>query len=235
MGLSIISSVVLPAIAIIISLASVYINSLHRSVDLAKKYSELCARDDDADITDFDRVLNRQAELAYRFYLWKSFAKLNDHKRSKFNYVSFLVFTFGWLGMGLIGVLRGPERYENYYVYLAGAGCMVFASAIIAYSRYQANLYDKFISLRKDGLYQQAYAAVYQAKDSVLNESMLPIILSFLGSLAVGYFLDAKAASIIWNSVVLIFALGNNVQIIRKGSKAADQKQQGKDTKSDTC
>lgn len=229
MDLSIISSVALPAIAIIISLASTYINSLHRSVDLAKKYSELCARDDDAGITDFDKVLNRQAELAYRFYLWKSFARLNDHKRSKFNYVSFLVFTFGWLGMGLIGVLRGPEGYENYYVYLAGAGCMIFASAIIAYSRYQANLYGKFISLRKDGLYQQTYAAVYQAKDSVLNESMPPIILSLLGSLALGYFLDAIIASIIWNSVVLIFAIGNNVQIIRKGSKTASQEQQDKD------
>ena len=108
---------------------------------------------------------------------------------------------------------------------------MVFASAIIAYSRYQANLYGKFISLRKDGLYQQTYAAVYQAKDSVLNESMPPIILSFLGSLVVGFFLDAKVASIIWNSVVLVFAIGNNVQIIRKGSKAADQKQQDKDVK----
>ena len=108
---------------------------------------------------------------------------------------------------------------------------MVFASAIIAYSRYQANLYGRFISLRKDGLYQQTYAAVYQAKDSVLNESMPPIILSLLGSLALGYFLDAKVASIIWNSVVLIFAIGNNVQIIRRGSKAADQKQQGRGTK----
>lgn len=106
---------------------------------------------------------------------------------------------------------------------------MIFASAIIAYSRYQANLYGKFISLRKDGLYQQTYAAVYQAKDSVLNESMPPIILSLLGSLALGYYLDAIVASIIWNSVVLIFAIGNNVQIIRKGSKTASQEHQDKD------
>lgn len=232
MDLSIISSVGLPAIAIIISLVSIYINSLHRSVDLAKKYSELCVRGGDASIDDFDKVLNCQVGLAYRFYLWKSFARLNDHKRSKFNYVSFLVFTFGWLGMGLIGVLRGPEGYETYYVYLAGAGCMIFASAIIAYSRYQANLYGKFVSLRKDGLYQQTYAAVYQAKDSVLNESMPPIILSLLGSLAAGYFLDAKVALTIWNSIVLFFVIGNNIQIIRIGSKVADQEQQDKVRKS---
>lgn len=54
MDLSIVSSVGLPAIAIIISLVSIYINSLHRSVDLAKKYSELCVRDGDATISDFD-------------------------------------------------------------------------------------------------------------------------------------------------------------------------------------
>lgn len=230
MDLSIVSSVALPAIAIIVSLVSVYINSLHRSVELAKKYSELCARNEDESVSDFDRVLNRQAELAYRFYLWKSFARLNDHKRSKFNYVSFLVFTFGWLGLGLIGILKGPEGYESYYVYLAGAGCMIFASAIVAYSRYQANLYSKFISLRKDGLYQQTYAAVYQAKESVLNESVLPVILSLLGSLTVGWYFDEKVTSLIWNSAVLVFAIGNNVQIIRRGSKAADQEQQDKGT-----
>ncbi len=230
MDLSVISSVGLPAIAIIISLVSVYINSLHRSVDLAKKYSELCARDEDASNSDFDRVLNCQAELAYRFYLWKSFARLNDHKRSKFNYVTFLVFTFGWLGMGLTGVIRGQEGYESYYVYLIGAGCMIFASAIIAYSRYQANLYSKFITLRKEGLYQPTYAAVYQAKDSVLDESAPPIILSLLGSLALGYFFDTKVASIVWNSVVLILGAGNNIQIIRNGSKEAGRKQQDKDT-----
>lgn len=207
MDLSIVSSVALPAIAIIVSLVSVYINSLHRSVELAKKYSELCARNEDESVSDFDRVLNRQAELAYRFYLWKSFARLNDHKRSKFNYVSFLVFTFGWLGLGLIGILKGPEGYESYYVYLAGAGCMIFASAIVAYSRYQANLYSKFISLRKDGLYQQTYAAVYQAKESVLNESVLPVILSLLGSLTVGWYFDEKVTSLIWSSAVLVLLL----------------------------
>ena len=230
MDYPIISSIVLPAIAIIISLISVYINSLHRPVDLAIKYSILYEKGkDNEDISDFDKILNYQTQLAYRFYTWKSFARLNDRKRSKFNYISFLVFTFGWLGMGLAGIIKGnPDGHEQYYVYLIGAGCMVFASVIIAYSRYQANLYGKFISLRKDGLYQPTYAAVYQAKDSVLDESVLPIVLSLLGSLAAGYFFDTKVASIIWYSAVLVFGVGNNIQIIRNNSKAADREQQDK-------
>ena len=231
MDYPIISSIVLPAIAIVISLVSIYISSLHKSVDLAIKYSSLYEKGKGyEDISDFDKILNYQAKLAYRFYMWKSFARLNEHKRSKLNYISFLVFTFGWLGIGLAGIIKGStDGHEQYYVYLVGAGCMIFASAIIAYSRYQANLFSKFISLRKEGFYQPTYAAVYQAKDSVLDESMLPIILSLLGSLAAGYFFYTKVASIIWYSTLLVFGIGNNIQIIRNNSKAADQEQHNKD------
>lgn len=233
MDCSVISSVVLPAIAIVISLTSAYVNSLHKSVDLATKYSSLCEKSKgNEDVADFDKILDHQANLAYRFYLWKSFTRLNDHKRSKFNYISFLVFTFGWLGMGLAGLIKeSPEGYERYYVYLIGAGCMVFASTIIAYSRYQTSLYGKFISLRKDGMYQPAYAAVYQAKNLLLNESGLPIIASFLGSLIVGYYLEENIVLLIWNGVILALSVGNNVQIIRNGSKEANTKTQEKNAK----
>lgn len=230
MTYSIISSVILPAIAIAISLISVYVSSLHRSVDLAIKYSDLHEKEKaNEDICDFDKVLNHQVELAYRFYLWKSFARINEHKRSKFNYASFLVFTFGWLGMGLAGVLgESPEGYEKYYVYLTGAGCMVVASAIIAYSRYQANLYRKFVSMRRNGLYQPTYAAVYEAKDSVLNESVLPIILSFAGSLIAVSLLGTKAASLIWYGTLSIITAVLNIQIIRNGSKKTKEEKLSK-------
>lgn len=76
---------------------------------------------------------------------------------------------------------------------------MVFALELIARSRYRANLCKKCIALRKDGAYQLADAAVCQAKGSVLSESVLPAISSFAAYLALGCFLDAKIASLIWN------------------------------------
>lgn len=68
---SAISNIALPTIAIVVSFTALHIDSLCRSADLAIKHSRLCKKKEEyaAGIADFDKTLNRQGELAYRFYL----------------------------------------------------------------------------------------------------------------------------------------------------------------------
>ena len=95
----------------------------------------------------------------------------------------------------------------------------------MAYSRYEATLYSSYLDLTKNDKYLPSYAAVYHAKHKVLNESIVPIVVSFLLGLLCVYFFEPNIVNAIWNGVILIGVVGNNVQIIRNEKKNAGKQE----------
>lgn len=224
----------IPFVALLISIVSAYSNSKHRSVDLAIKYSSYFQGTDPESLRPFDQVLNEEGKLAASFYMWKSFSRLTERKRSGFNYMTFLVFTFGWIGAGIAGAIKTYENSQTISAALiVGAAVMLLAVALMAYQRYESNLYSTFLELRNSDMYIDSSAAVFQAKDRVLTESLPSALVSLCVAAVATYYLDGNTVSMIWNTVILICALGNNVESVLKNkrwhsqasSSASNQKQ----------
>lgn len=207
----------LPFIAIVISIVTTYINNRYRSIDLAIKYeSYLDMLDGEEKCSSFDWIIRHEAKLASSFYLWKSLSRLSDHKRSYFNYASFLVFAFGWIGMGFAPVIKtGAETGAISGAFLIGSVVMLFSSFFMAYVRYEANLYSSFLDLRKEEKHLHSDAAIYFAKEKVFDESIIPVVASLGAAIVASMVFESKIVSIGWNLIILICVLGNNIEIIR--------------------
>ena len=214
-------TLVLPFIAVVISIVTTYINNQHQSMSLAIKYDTyLESLKNDEKETNFNKSIHYEAELASRFYLWKSLSCLSTYKRDRFNYAFFLVYTFGWIGMGLVAAAKTVEETGQIsIVFLAGSISMLFASFLMSYSRYKADLYLLFLNSRKEDEYLHSYIAVRRAKSKVFDESILPVALSFFISL-IGYAcLDSEIISIVWNAIIVIGIFINNTVINKRNIK----------------
>lgn len=216
----------LPFVAILVSIATAYVNSRHRSIDLALKYSSLLEATEKNDaMSPFERAVNLESKRARAYYAWKGLSKLTDHKRSYFNYASFLVYAFGWSGMGLSNALKtGAESGEVSGVFLLGCAAMFIASMFMAYCRYDSTLYAKYLDLDENDRYLPSYIAVQQARSKVLDESIVPVTVSFVAGAFFVLFFNQSIANIIWSGVILVCVIGNNVQIVRNERKKEDSK-----------
>ncbi len=214
----------IPFVALIISIVSAYANSRHRSVDLAIKYSSYLKDVDGDSLSTFDQVVKEEGKLAASYYMWKSFSRLTEHKRSTFNYISFLVFTFGWIGMAIVSLFKTYDSQQSVPAFfIAGTTIMLLAVALMSYQRYESNLYSRFLKLRKSGSYLESAAAVYKAKEEVLGESIPAASAALTGAALAAYYLDGNTVALIWNVVILACALGNNFEPVIKNRKVRDQ------------
>ena len=171
----------LPFIATLISIATAYANSRHKSIELAMKYSSLLIDFDKRESSSpFECFVKEETRRAQIYYTWKGLSRLTDHRRPFFNYALYLVCVFGWMAAGASTFLKTvAESGEVSGAYIVSCVFMFFSTALMAYCRYDSTLYSIYLDLNNSDRYFSSYAAVHQARAEVIDESLVPALASF--------------------------------------------------------
>lgn len=217
---------IVPVVTVVISLVTAHMNNSHRIVDLALKYRSFLENAKRGALSKpFEKAVLCEIELASNFYIWKSLSSLTDHKRTYINYVTFLIYVFGWIGMGFARATKAS--FENELILLdallIGSIAMISAFFLIARARYEATLYRGYLFLVDNDKYLPSFHAVVTARNKVVAESIIPIIISFAIALIATYSLGYKTIFPIWIGVVSLLTMANNIEIIRASSNGDNE------------
>lgn len=85
-------------------------------------------------------------------------------------------------------------------------------------SRYEATLFDEYLLLLDGNEYRPSATAVSQAREKVVNESIVPIVITLVATGILSQFLDATLFSTIVCVVLGLCSVGDNMApIARRG------------------
>lgn len=215
---------IVPTLSFLVSLVVSYSNWRHHSIDLAMKYhnysKEIIRSGCSSETCAMDQALSHEAHLASGYYAWKSLSHPTDHKKSYFNYASFLVYVSGWVGMAVGPASKSVSDTGILNpVYPVGFVAIVLAVALMSYTRYESALYGKYLTLIDQGKHQPSCVAVHQAVGKVVDESIAPILVSFLACLVLGHVLDPQRLQLLWTLLIMIIGVVDNIQTLKKGSE----------------
>ena len=222
-------SVIMSSVSIVVAVLSLYVSTRHKGVDLTLKYSEAARRVKDDKILNleskgFRESLTKYAELASEYYLWRSTSRASFTKRTRFNYISVLVFLSFWIGYFINQLaFEGIVTAEN--VILWSLGCIVISVAVgvMSYLRYEKTLMIEYISCRLRDEYELSDAAIYKARDqAIVKETFLPIFLAVLISFLACHYLDFGVYLKIWLILGIVAGAGNVIQQVLSARKTGD-------------
>jgi hypothetical protein len=214
-----------PVVALVISIWSLLLGSKYRSLESAQKYIDILEKAESLNSdSKFDMQLRSELEQTAHYYLWKSMSRFSSQRRSSYNYIGFLIFTSIGLGLSFFSAL---QSYINEGLIpilpILGTLILLLSIGLIAYSRYESLMLESFIDLRKYGLYVDSYSYSFLSKEKVLNGGIVPVLVSFVLSIAVLSFCETNIALGVFGVVIAIIAIGNNIEMIKNDKWAKDE------------
>lgn len=211
----------IPFLALIVSALSLASATRFRSLGNALKYFDVCAaHENDFDGGDFEKELSREAKLIADYYYWRSAAYVTTHRRTYFNYASILIYCFGWIGGGLVAVMRAYTA-ESAIPISYPIGCVVLGitAALTIYGRYESGVLSKYFKMRENGIYRNGFYSLAAVRHEISDSSYFPIFGSFFLSMVASYYLEPAMLNALWSIFAVIAAVGNQMAADRVPSR----------------
>lgn len=207
-----------PFLALIVSALSFASAARFRSLGNALKYYDVrAAHENDFEDGDFEKGLSREAKLIADYYYWRSAAYVTTHRRTYFNYATILIYCFGWIGSGFVGVARAyTEGGAIPISYPIGCVVLGITAALTIYGRYESGVLSKYLEMRENGIYQNGFYSLAAIRHEISDSSYFPIFGSLFLSMVASCFLEPALLNALCSFFAVFASVGNQIAADRQ-------------------